>query len=72
MEKWEHAVLRHERYTYGTVTLSLVQGPAYIEGSVNVDQSQSREPIVRQLDVLGGQGWQLVSVQTGPDLTEHW
>ncbi|TFV79414.1 hypothetical protein E4P39_01905 [Blastococcus sp. CT_GayMR19] len=72
MEKWEHAVLRYKQDRYGTVMLSLAQGPAYIDGSVNLDQSQSSESVVRQLDVLGEQGWQLVSVQPGADITEYW
>jgi hypothetical protein len=72
MKMWEHAVLRYMQDRYGTVTLSLAQGLAYIDGSVNLDQSQASEPVVRQLDVLGQQGWQLVSVQLGADITEYW
>lgn len=71
MEKWEHAVLRYKQDSYGTVTMSLAQAPAYIDGSVNFDQSQSSEPVVRQ-DALGQKGWQLVSVQPGPTFTEYW
>lgn len=71
MERWEHMTVTVEQAAYG-VQMTTIEGPMYEAKLSPLDQSLGGDPVLRQLDELGGKGWQLINVEPQAGKRVYW